>query len=98
MNQRSYWKKKLSQYSEEDWIKKPSIFAKQILGYLPSKGKLLELAGGQGNDSRFFAAKGYEVTYSDFVEEVVSNVEKKHGQQLGHLPPGSGFTRTSAVQ
>ncbi|MEX1112752.1 MAG: class I SAM-dependent methyltransferase [Candidatus Andersenbacteria bacterium] len=76
MDTRSYWKHKLSEYANEVWSNKPSIFAKQTLSYFPTKGTLLELAGGQGQDSVFFATQGYTVTYSDFVEDVVRNVEK----------------------
>jgi len=83
VNERNYWKKKLSEYAEEDWSKDPSIFAEQVIDYFPLKGKLLELAGGRGNDSRYFAGEGYEVTYSDFVEEVVSEVEDTTDESLG---------------
>lgn len=52
-------------YAASDWIDKPSIFAEVAITYFPKVGKLLELGAGQGQDGRFFAERGYEVTSTD---------------------------------
>lgn len=53
-------------YKKEDWIKLPSIFAQQAVEYFPTRGKILELGAGLGQDSIYFASKGFEVTCTDF--------------------------------
>lgn len=60
-----YWKKKISQYSNEEWANKPSLFAEECLRYLPHKGKILEVGAGYGNDGRWFSVQGYDVTQLD---------------------------------
>jgi SAM-dependent methyltransferase/8-oxo-dGTP pyrophosphatase MutT (NUDIX family) len=52
-------------YKDRDWIDKPSLFAETAVTYFPTQGKVLELGAGQGQDSRYFAAHGYEVTSTD---------------------------------
>jgi SAM-dependent methyltransferase len=72
-----YWKEKHLKYSGQDWIDKPSIFAKYVVDYFPKNGKLLELGAGQGQDSRFFAEKGFMVTSTDFSKEAVDIAKLK---------------------
>lgn len=62
-----YWTKKLAKYSTEDWAQKPNIFATDVIKYFPKTGKLLELAAGIGQDSRYFSSLGYEVTSTDLI-------------------------------
>ena len=52
-------------YAASDWIDKPSLFAETAITYFPKAGKILELGAGQGQDSRFFAGRGYEVVSTD---------------------------------
>lgn len=52
-------------YEKQDWIKLPSIFAEQSITYSPESGKILELGAGYGQDSIYFANKGYEVVSTD---------------------------------
>lgn len=66
---KDYWQKKHKKYAQEDWITKPTIFAKFVISYFPSKGKILELGAGLEQDSRFFTEKGYEVKATDFTKE-----------------------------
>jgi SAM-dependent methyltransferase len=61
-----YWQKKHTKYADQDWITKPTIFATQMVGYFPKKGHILELGAGQGQDTIFFAKKGYKVSSCDF--------------------------------
>lgn len=63
-----WWNKKHDKYASEDWIDKPTIFAQFAIKYFPKKGSLLELGAGHGQDGRFFAENGYDVTSSDFSE------------------------------
>ena len=65
---KEYWKIAHEKYSQKDWIKKPTIFAQSVIGYFPTKGKILELGAGQGPDSRFFSKQGFEVTSTDLSE------------------------------
>lgn len=66
MTQSDYWDKQHEKYTFKDWIDKPTLFAQQVIEYFPKKGLILELGAGQGQDTRFFAEKGYEVLATDF--------------------------------
>lgn len=66
-----YWSGAHDKYAGAGWIDKPTIFVQQISGFLPPKGKVLDLGGGQGQDARFFAERGYEVTLTDFSEKAL---------------------------
>lgn len=72
-----WWNKKHHKYATEDWINKPSIFAKWAIQYFPKNGSLLELGAGHGQDSRYFAFEGYNVTSTDFSESAINYNLKK---------------------
>lgn len=74
---REYWDVALKRYETKDWVNKPTIFAEQIKEFLPESGKLLELAAGQGQDSRYFARLGYDVTATDLVETGLNEAKRK---------------------
>lgn len=72
-------------YKEQDWISKPSIFAKLAIDYFPSTGIILELGAGQGQDSYFFAEHGYkvvstdlEITAQEFAKAKLTTILKDH--------------------
>ena len=77
MDSKKYWEGKHLEWITKDWIDKPTIFAQFALKYFPKKGKLLELGAGQGQDSRFFARKGYGVTATDFSDNALRLLEEK---------------------
>ena len=58
MNVRKYWAEIHRKYARESWIDKPTLFAQNAINYFPSKGKLLELGAGRGQDAYFFAPTG----------------------------------------
>lgn len=62
-----YWEEKREKYQASDWSKQPSLFAKSIADRLPASGKLLDLGAGLGQDSVFFAERGYDVVSTDLV-------------------------------
>jgi len=71
------WSEIHSHYEKQDWINKPSLFAKEVVKYFPSSGKVLDLGAGQGQDSRYFAKKGYEVVSTDVSDSALAiNREK----------------------
>jgi len=61
----SVWKELHSNYQEQDWIEKPSLFAETAIHYFPKSGRILELGAGHGQDSIFFAKRGYDVVSTD---------------------------------
>jgi SAM-dependent methyltransferase len=71
MNTDSNWKKKHELYQKQGWINKPSIFAEEVIEYLPKSGTVLCLGEGQGQDGRFFASRGYRVTSTDISESAL---------------------------
>lgn len=62
---KSYWTDKHKKYFERGLGVKSTKFANEILNYLPQSGTLLDLGAGQGQDSRFFAGHGFDVTSTD---------------------------------
>lgn len=76
-NAQTFWEKALESYSTKDWIDKPTIFVQQVVQYFPPNGKILELAAGQGQDSRYLAARGYEVVCTDRSEYGLQQAERK---------------------
>jgi len=82
MDSQSYWNQQHDKYAQADWIDKPTYFAQWAIQYFPAKGKLLELGAGQGQDSRFFAEKGYHVTASDFSDTALGVARQKHPSSI----------------
>ena len=68
-------------YKEQDWIDKPSIFAEQAISYIPKHGRVLELGAGQGQDSRFFASKGYEIVATDVEDTALELAKSRAAEQ-----------------
>ena len=75
VNPQDYWFRKHTKYLSEDWITKPTIFATEIVRYLPKSGKLLELSCGQGQDTLYFLSLGYEVTATDFSQFALDQIK-----------------------
>ncbi|MDD3998511.1 MAG: class I SAM-dependent methyltransferase [Candidatus Shapirobacteria bacterium] len=81
MKASEYWKIQHQKYSNQDWILKPSIFAKQIINLLSKKGNLIDLGAGQGQDSRFFADHNFQVTSTDFTVDALDISKSKSKNQ-----------------
>ena len=77
MNPLEYWQKQHQKYLAYGWITKPTIFAKQIIKFLPKNGKIIELGAGQGQDSRFFSKYNYQVTSTDFTQSAIDISQKR---------------------
>lgn len=77
MEAKNAWQNIHADYSKQDWINKPSIFAEQAVPYLPQNGALLEIGGGLGQDSIFFAEKGHDVTFTDHSADALSRANMK---------------------
>jgi len=73
------WTNLHKNYSKQDWITKPSIFAEQAIEYFPKQGKILEIGAGHGQDGIFFASQGFSVIGTDLeissLEENVVNAD-----------------------
>ncbi|HEV2403232.1 MAG TPA: class I SAM-dependent methyltransferase [Candidatus Saccharimonadales bacterium] len=69
-------------YKTKDWIDKPSLFAETAVTYFPTKGKVLDLGAGQGQDSRFFAEHGYEVVSTDLEDSALEQSRSKLSGEL----------------
>lgn len=76
------WSDLHKNYKSQDWIDKPSLFAETALTYFPSKGKILDLGAGQGQDSRFFAEHGYQVVSTDLEETALEQSKVKLSDKL----------------
>jgi SAM-dependent methyltransferase len=67
------WTNLHKNYSKQDWITKPSIFAEQAIDYFPKQGNILEIGAGHGQDGLFFASQGFTVISTDLE---ISSLEK----------------------
>lgn len=78
-----YWQAALARYATKDWVDKPTIFVEHIAPLLPPAPprKLLELAAGQGQDARYFARLGYDVTATDLVDTGLNEARAKAHQE-----------------
>lgn len=85
----SVWSELHKKYMKQGLENKPNIFAETALGYFPKRGKLLDLGAGLGQDSRFFAAFGFEVLSTD----LESGVLEKSKSQV----PSSQILETEVV-
>lgn len=78
----SVWSDLHKIYKTQDWIDKPSLFAETAVTYFPSKGRILELGAGQGQDSRFFAQQGYKVVSTDIESSALKQSKAKLNDDL----------------
>jgi len=69
------WNNYHKKLKSQDWINKPSIFAKQMFSHLPESGSILELGAGQGQDSRFFLYRGFNIVSTD-INEIALEISK----------------------
>jgi len=76
------WSELHDHYKTQDWIDKPSLFAETAITYFPAKGKVLDLGSGQGQDSRFFAERGYDVVSTDIEETALETSKVKLPSEL----------------
>lgn len=79
--QKQHWEGMLSTRSEM-FGRDPSEAARRSATEFEAAGvrRLLELGGGQGRDSLFFAASGYEVHVLDYAQPGVETILQKAGQ------------------
>lgn len=74
-----YWDKAHKEkYSQSDWSNKPTMFSEFCLPNFPSKGKILDIGTGQGQDAIFFHEAGYEVVAIDYSADAISNAKTKN--------------------
>lgn len=71
MKAKDIWDKIHNSYSSQDWINKPSIFAESVVPLFPRVGKILEIGGGLGQDSKYFSELGYTVLLTDISEDAL---------------------------
>jgi SAM-dependent methyltransferase len=89
MTDSNVWNNLHDFYSKQNWINKPNIFAEEILRYLPKKGSILCLGDGQGQDGRFFAYHGYDVTSTDISDSALNiNRTKTKEEKLKNIKIG----------
>lgn len=70
------WSDKQKEYQASAWATKPSLFAEFAVTYFPENGSMLELGAGIGQDSTYFAEKGFEVTATDkTIDSLNSTIE-----------------------
>ncbi len=68
---RMIWERRYLNYKSRAPEEKPSLFASEVVRYFPRWGRVLELGAGYGQDSRFFAERGYDVISTDFADSAL---------------------------
>lgn len=71
------WQDLHDRYEDQNWIGKPSLFAETAITYFPTKGKVLDLGAGLGQDSRYFAYHGYEIVSTDLEETALEQSKSR---------------------
>jgi ubiquinone/menaquinone biosynthesis C-methylase UbiE len=79
---KDYWRKSHEMFSKDERANKVSEFAQFAVGYFPHNGKLLDLGAGRGQDSRYFANLGYDVTSADISDLGLRLSAEKTGGDL----------------
>lgn len=64
---------------------------KMVQEVVPTGGRILDMAGAQGNFSLTLAELGYNVTWNDLREELVGYVKLKHEHGNIDFAPGNAF-------
>src|SRR5438105_1745356 len=77
----AYWDSALQKYGTKDWIDKPTIFIEQEVQYFPKNGRVLELAAGQGQDSRYLAKLGFKIICTDLSDFGLAEARRKSEQE-----------------
>jgi len=72
----SYWEELHKRYDDFDWTEKPSIFAEEVIQYLPKHGTLLDIGAGQGQDSVYFAQAGFQVFSTDKEISIIERADQ----------------------
>ncbi len=84
------WAALHDKYKGENWLYKPSIFAETVVPHFPKTGSILELGAGQGQDSRYFAELGYQVTSTDIEQSALdiasSRTDKTITETISYQP------------
>jgi len=81
MNPNKYWQEQHQKYTTKEWIIKPTIFAQQIINFLPKNGKIIDLGAGQGQDSQYFSQNNFKVISTDFCQNAL-DISKKRNSDL----------------
>ena len=82
MTNNTYWDKLHDYYTNTDWINQTAEFAQWAIDYFPKTGSILDLGGGQGQDARYFADKGYQVTLVDISPRGLQLAKEKTPAEL----------------
>lgn len=80
------WTKLHKNYSKQDWINKPSIFAEEAMEYFPRRGSLLEIGSGHGQDGLYFASRGLNVISTDLeISSLGRNILSANAEIQGRI-------------
>ena len=79
----TFWQEKHDDYAVNDWSKKPSIFAQEVVQYFPAGASILELGCGQGQDGLWFADmdKGLTVRATDFEDSALRSADERKNER-----------------
>jgi len=82
------WSKLHELYKGEEWVHRPSIFAETAIEQFPESGIVLELGAGHGQDSVYFAGKGFQVTATDLDARALEKTVSELPEELRkHIKP-----------
>jgi ubiquinone/menaquinone biosynthesis C-methylase UbiE len=77
-----FWDAKIGSYSTQSWSKSATPFAILCSKYFPKNARVLELGAGAGQDGRYFAGLGHEVTMTDGTDSMLGRVELHHNAKF----------------
>ncbi|MYU47691.1 hypothetical protein GTV15_07120 [Streptomyces sp. SID7803] len=88
MTATTFWNAKHRTYRGKDWIRRPTLFAQEVIDRFPPSADVLDAGCGQGQDSVYFAAAGHRVTAVDHSDFALANFPPTapHGGSPLHSP------------
>ncbi|OGF30618.1 hypothetical protein A2533_03260 [Candidatus Falkowbacteria bacterium RIFOXYD2_FULL_35_9] len=80
----NYWNEQHQKYEKTNWITKPSLFIQSVFSYFPPSACVLELAAGQGADTKFMIKNGCNVVAVDISQYALDIAKSRIGEQNIH--------------
>jgi SAM-dependent methyltransferase len=86
VDERAKWEQRYRQAAEQPFYgREPSPFVVRALPLLPAPGRCLDVAGGEGRNALFLAARGWQVTLVDVAVAGVATARRRAAQECRPL-------------
>jgi SAM-dependent methyltransferase len=77
----NHWNKRIRQYLDSDWSKRPTPFAKLVDSRIKPHSTILELGAGAGQDSLWFASQGHKLIMTDGSDAFFETIQERASEK-----------------